>query len=175
MVWLFLTGEAPKLNTLRLSLRLTAGSLPTITLTAPVWVSAETIKKNYQKVQSQVLVKGNHALSLRSIAVLRFVERSIRERGKRPSWRELLDRWNQKHPEWKYQRYRGLRQTYYRALDAVVYAPVHLPKWKLSTAQEKRIREALERAKEIVELDRKRDNKQRRASGSTHPSLPNNE
>jgi hypothetical protein len=68
----------------------------------------------------------------------------------------LKDRWNQVHPKWQYQDYRGLRQTYYRTLDAVANAPVRFPKWKLSPAQEKRSREALERAKEIVELDRRR-------------------
>jgi hypothetical protein len=161
MVWFFLTGEAPRLSTLTLNVRLTAGKLTTITMTAAPWVSAETIKKNYQKVQRQVLVKGNHALSLRSIAVLRFVERNIREKGKLPRWTGLLDRWNQEHPEWKYQSYRGLRQTYYRALDAVVYAPARLPKANLTPALEEKAREEIEHAKEIAELARKRgDNKQ---------------
>jgi hypothetical protein len=156
MVWFFLTGEAPRLSTPTLNVRFTTGNLPTITLTAPPWISAETIKKNYKKVQSQVLVKGNHALSLRSIAVLRFVERSIRERGKRQPWSELLARWNREHPEWKYEDYRNLSSTYYRTLKAVAYAPVRLPKWKLSPAQEKRIRKAVDRSRETVELDRKR-------------------
>ena len=103
-----------------------------------------------------MLIKSSHALSLRSIAVLRFVERNIRERGKLPRWTELLDRWNREHPEWRYQGYNGLRQTYYRTLAAVVHAPVRLPKLKPSPAREKKAREALERAKEIAELDRKR-------------------
>jgi hypothetical protein len=155
MVWFFITGEPPRLSTLTMNVRFTAGNLTTITMSAAPWVSAETIKKNYQKVQSQVLVKGNHALSLRSIAVLRFVERNIRERGELPRWRELLDHWNREHPDWKYQDYRNLRYTYYRTLDTVVYAPVQLPKSKPSPALEKRARAALERAEEIVELDRK--------------------
>jgi hypothetical protein len=128
VVWFFLTGDAPELNALRLNVRFTAGNLPTITITAAPWVSAETIKKNAHKVQSQVLLKGNYALSLRSIAVLRFVERNIRERGKRPPWPELKEGWNQERPEWRYQSYRGLRQTYYRTLEAVVYAPISLPR-----------------------------------------------
>jgi hypothetical protein len=155
-VWLCLTGEAPKLNPLTINVRFTAGNPPTTTLTAAPWVSAETIKRNYQKVQGQVLVKGNHALSLRSMAVLRFVEKDIRERSKRLPWRELLVRWNQEHPEWKYQDYRGLRQTYYRTLNAIVHAPVRLPESKPSPRVQRRSREALERAKEIIELDRKR-------------------
>jgi hypothetical protein len=137
MVWLVLTGETPRLGALALKVRKTAGNLTTITLTAASWVSAETIEKNYQNVQRQVLVKGNYALSLRSIAVLRFVEKNIRERGKRPPWRELLDHWNRERPEWRYQDYRGLRQTYYRTLDAVAYATVRLPKWNHSPTQEK--------------------------------------
>jgi hypothetical protein len=71
------------------------------------------------------------------------------------------DRWNHEHPEWKYQDYRGLRQAYHRTLDAVAYYPVRLPEWKPSAAVKKRAREALERAREIVELDHKHDgNKQ---------------
>jgi hypothetical protein len=155
-VWFFLTGEAPKLNPLTVNVRFTAGNPPTTTLTAAPWVSAETIKKNYQKVQGQVLVKGNHALSLRSIAVLRFVEKDIRERSKRLPWRELLDRWNQEHPDWRYKDYRGLRQTYYRTLNAIVHAPVRLPESKPSPRVQRRSREALKRAKVIIELDRKR-------------------
>jgi len=155
MVWFLLTGEAPSLSTLTLHVRLTAGHLTTITMTAAPWVSAETIKKNHQKVQSQMLPKGKRAPNPRSIAVLRFVERNIRVRGKRPPWSELLEYWNREHPEWKYQSYRGLRQTYHRTLDAVVYAPVRLPEPKPSAAVKKRAREALARAREMVELDRK--------------------
>jgi hypothetical protein len=156
MVWFLLTGEPPQFSALTLRVRMAAGNLTTVTMTAAPWVSAKTIEKNFQKVQKQVLVKGNHALSLRSIAVLRFVERNIRERGKRPPWKELLDRWTREHPEWKYQDYRGLRQTYYRTLNAIVHAPVRLPESKPSPRVQRRSSEALKRAKEIIDLDRKR-------------------
>jgi hypothetical protein len=82
MLWVLLTGEAPQLNVLNLSVRYSLGNQAIITLTAAPWVSAEVVKKNYQKVQQQILIKDNQAIRLRSIRVLRFVERIIRQRGK---------------------------------------------------------------------------------------------
>src|SRR3712207_7270482 len=64
-----------------------------------------TVEKNYRNAQRQILIKSNHALSLRRLAVLRFVEAATRIDGKRPPFRseerrvgeECRSRWSPYH------------------------------------------------------------------------------
>lgn len=129
-VWFFLTGEPPKLSTLKLGVRLNMwGHKATINLEVAPWVSADMVKENYRKVQRQVLGKRSHELPLRSLAVFRFVERKTREAGELPSWPKLLTSWNAENPEWEYSNFRGLYQTYHRTYDKLL-SPLQLPKSK---------------------------------------------
>jgi hypothetical protein len=145
MLWVLLTGEAPRLNALKVNVRHSVGNQMTITLTAAPWISADVVKKNFQNVQQQVLTKDNQAIPLRSIRVLRFVESVVRRRGKFPTWPELLAQWNKENPQWAYKSYRGLRQTYHRTLDKVVHAPFRFPEPKPSPKVEKRAQETRDR------------------------------
>lgn len=137
MLWAILTGEPPPLSALKVRVQYSLGNQTTVTLTVAPWVSADVVEKNYRKVQRQILVRGNHAPE-RSVAVLRFVERVIREEGERPTWEELRRRWNKENPDWVYKSYRGLRQAYERTLNKVVHAPFRMPETKPSPAAEKR-------------------------------------
>ena len=91
------------------------------------WISAETLEKNYRSAQRQILTKSNHALSLRRLAVLRFVEEATRVEGKRPPFPQLLTRWNEQHPAWRYRDYRGLAQAYRETLEQVAHSPFRIP------------------------------------------------
>jgi hypothetical protein len=91
------------------------------------WISVETIAKNYRNAQRQILTKSNHASSLRRLAVLRFVKSTTRAEGERPSFPQLLSRWNEQYPAWRYKDYRGLAQAYRQTLKQVVHSPLRIP------------------------------------------------
>ena len=93
----------------------------------PLWISAEPVEKNYRSAQRRMLTKSNHALSLRRLAVLRFVEEATRDEGKRPPFAQLLPRWNEQHPAWRYKDFRGLAQAYRETLKEVAYSRFRIP------------------------------------------------
>jgi hypothetical protein len=126
MVWLFLTGGVPEPRTLTMRVHF-GGGWTRIEMAMPPWISAETLEKNYRSAQRQILTKSNHALSLRRLAVLRFVEEATRVEGKRPPFPQLLSRWNEQHPDWKYDNYRGLAQAYRETLKEVSHSPFRIP------------------------------------------------
>lgn len=131
MVWVFLTGEAPSLPALKMRVKYTQSS-PRITLTAVPWISAEAVKRNFEKTQKHILVKNPRELPWRSLAVLRFVEKIIRTEGERPPWSDILSRWNLDHPQWSYNSWRGFAQTYRRTLGSVAHPPVRFPQTRPS-------------------------------------------
>ena len=125
MVWLVLTGGVPEPRTL--TMRVYFGGGARIDMAMPPWISAETVEKNYRNAQRQILTKSNHALSLRRLAVLRFVEAATRIDGKRPPFPQLLAQWNEQHPDWRYKGYRGLAQAYRKTLKQVALSPFRIP------------------------------------------------
>jgi len=126
MVWLVLTGGVPQPRTLTMRVHFGGGGAR-IDMAMPPWISAETVEKNYRNAQRQILIKSNHALSLRRLAVLRFVEAATRIDGKRPPFPQLLAQWNEQHPAWRYQDYRGLAQAYRETLKQVARSPFRIP------------------------------------------------
>jgi hypothetical protein len=126
MVWLILTGGVPEPRTLTMRVHF-GGSGARINMAMPPWISAETVEKNYRNAQRRILIKSNHALSLRRLAVLRFVEAATRIDGKRPPFPQLLAQWNEQHPAWRYQDYRGLAQAYRETLKQVARSPFRIP------------------------------------------------
>src|SRR5215204_5071912 len=125
MVWLVLTGGVPEPRTL--TMRVHFGGGARIDMAMPPWISAETVEKNYRNAQRRILIKSNHALSLRRLAVLRFVEAATQIDGKRPPFPQLLAQWNEQHPAWRYKDYRGLAQAYRETLKQVVHSPFRIP------------------------------------------------
>jgi hypothetical protein len=126
MVWLVLTGGVPEPRTLTMRVDLGGGGAR-IEMAMPPWISAETVVRNYRNAQRQLLIKSNHALSLRRLAVLRFVEAATRIDGKRPPFPQLLTQWNEQHPGWRYEDYRGLAQAYRKTLRQVALSPIRMP------------------------------------------------
>jgi hypothetical protein len=150
MAWVFLTGEAPRLPALKMQVKYTQSG-PRITLTAVPWISAEVVKRSFEKTQKHILVKNPRELPWRSLAVLRFVEKVIRTEGERPPWIELLSRWNMDYPQWSYEGWRGFAQTYRRTLDNVAHSPVRFPQTRPSPRVQKRVREVRERIMRALE------------------------
>src|SRR5829696_2878751 len=126
MVWLVLTGGVPEPRTLTMRVHFGGGGAR-IDMAMPPWISAETVEKNYRNAQRRILIKSNHALSLRRLAVLRFVEAATRIDGKRPPFPQLLAQWNEQHPAWRYKDYRGLAQAYRETLKQVAHSPFRIP------------------------------------------------
>jgi hypothetical protein len=126
MVWLVLTGGVPEPRTLTMRVHFGGGGAR-IDMAMPPWISAETVEKNYRNAQRRILIKSNHALSLRRLAVLRFVEAVTRIDGKRPPFPQLLAQWNEQHPAWRYKDYRGLAQAYRETLKQVAHSPLRIP------------------------------------------------
>ncbi len=122
MVWLFLTGAVPQPHTLTMRVQFGGGGAR-IEMAMPPWISVETVEKNYRSAQRWLLTKSNHALSLRRLAVLRFVEEARRAEGREPPFTQLLSRWNEQYPAWKYKDFRGLAQAYLETLKEVANAP----------------------------------------------------
>jgi hypothetical protein len=78
-------------------------------------------------LEAKYSLKSNHASSLRRLAVLRFVEAATRAEGKRPPLSQLLPRWNEQYPAWRYKDYRGLAQAYRQTLKQVAHSPLRVP------------------------------------------------
>jgi hypothetical protein len=152
MAWLFLTGEAPRLPAIKLRVKYNQSG-PRITLTAVPWISAEVVKRNFEKTQKLVLLKNPRELPSRSLAVLRFVEKVIRTEGEHPPWSDILSRWNRDHPQWSYRSWRGFAQTYRRTLDNVGYSRVRLPQTRPSPKVQERESEVRERIMRALEGD----------------------
>jgi hypothetical protein len=126
MVWLVLTGGVLEPRTLTMRVHFGGGGAR-IDMAMLPWISARTVEKNYRNAQRRILTKSNHALSLRRVAVLRFVEAATRIDGNRPPFPQLLAQWNEQHPAWRYEDYRGLAQAYRETLKQVALSPFRIP------------------------------------------------
>src|SRR5215208_2501633 len=145
--WFVLTGEPPALPaaTGRVS-RGSAAPYAEITMTVQPWVPADTVRKFYGQLQGRVLISRPRALSERNLAVFRFIvgqqevkpysddapaSRVTRQhpkllRLKQPSWRFMLERWNQHYSaghKWHYRHVRNFERDFKRAAQAIV--PIH--------------------------------------------------
>jgi hypothetical protein len=84
----------------------------TINLKAEPWISAETVTRGYQYLQSLVLGRRPRAISEKNLTMTQFVMWELRdllvdESGRdggptKMSWRQLMGWWNEEHPEWAY-------------------------------------------------------------------------
>ena len=94
-----------------------------ITITAEAWVDPGEVERVFREVRRQML--GGDAMgerSARTLEVVKFVARRMRQYpGER--WEERLRAWNEEHPEWRYEDFRGLRQ----AFERFAYREYHEP------------------------------------------------
>jgi hypothetical protein len=109
-----LTGEHPEVPPLTGEVR-----DGTIRLTVEPFVSAGTVRNFYRQMEIRA---GGDAKqdTAKAAAVLRFVLSQVDDKGNRPSWPELQDRWNASHPEWQYMDRGSLRKTFRRAYRRIV-------------------------------------------------------
>jgi hypothetical protein len=140
-LWL-LCGRPPRFDSLTAKVRYKRGSPLTIELTVHPWVPAETVLENYRKIQRQLLGKENHRLKSRSLDVVRFVESRIREEGVRPSWRKLLERWNEEQPaEERFSDLRNFARVYKDTMERVAHYAFYPPRRKPLSPAAKRKRD----------------------------------
>jgi hypothetical protein len=150
-MWL-LTGEPVEWNPLEAGVSYKTGKPLTVTLTIHPWMSAETVTRNYRKIQHQLFGRDNRPLQPRSLAVLRFVEDRIRQsRGKRPSWARLVDEWNEQcRSDWQYENRSNLSRTYREALYSVAHSPFSMPMRRVSPAFQRKMKRLDEESKAAV-------------------------
>jgi hypothetical protein len=86
------------------------------TLNFAPWISEKTIRKAYRKCQRVVQGGDNRRMQERTLAVMRFVTEHTDDEGKRSTWSQLTDLWNEQYPgEWRFKDRFGMRKTYVRA------------------------------------------------------------
>ncbi len=151
-MWL-LTGEPAKWEPLQVKLSFKTGRPTTASLTIHPWMPAETVARNYRKLQHQLFGQDNRPLQSRSLAVLRFVERRIKEcHGKRPSWSRLVNEWNEQSvPDWRYDNRSNLARTYREALHSVAHSSYSIPERKISPAAKRKAARLSAEARERTE------------------------
>lgn len=138
-MWL-LTGDPFKWNPLKAKISYKIGRPLTVSLTIHPWMSAETVARNYRKIQHHLSGQDNRPLQSRSLAVLRFVESRTKESGgERPSWAILVDEWNEQcRTEWRYDNRSNLARAYRDALHSVAHSSFFLPMRRVSPAAERK-------------------------------------
>jgi hypothetical protein len=148
--WFVLTGEVPEASLLAwITEWQEYTDQQTITLTVDSWVSVETVASLYSELRRYRLGRNTRRLSERNLDVFRFVitqlkapspdedkplfgGRKLRRSSvvgrlekqlwelEGPSWRTLLEQWNQAHPgEWSYEDVRLFSRDFYRAHKAI--------------------------------------------------------
>ena len=103
-----LTGDAPQ--TLPLKGKIDQyfqhqGIFSTITLTVEPWVSYKSVVSFYRQIQKWILGRENRPLREQSLQLFRFVTVQQTTAGKKPTWSEMLERWNEdfaEEEEWTY-------------------------------------------------------------------------
>jgi hypothetical protein len=126
-----LNGAAPRLRPLTTRVTMHQGKYdPTyceITLQVAPWIPSGEVEKAF--VQTRDGVRGGSGpgtVGERRLEVLRFVEEHAK-RGRRPSFEELRQMWNQEHPHWTYDGYRALSKAYREAYQEVVHPRYQAP------------------------------------------------
>ncbi len=146
-VWFVLTGHAPSVRPLEVRGYITPpqhmaiGRIPReyhpytarITITADAWLNVKEVTRAFRDAQRQILAGGDAAgrTPERTLEVVRFVARRIRERGEE-DWGTLWRAWNKTCPKgWRYRNERNFKQTYERFVEGVVYREYEWPNYRL--------------------------------------------
>jgi len=126
--WFVLTGEVPPFWPIRAQLSRVHGrdySDVNASIEITPWISYKTLSEMYQRLQNDALGADNRPVSLRSVALFRFVQDRCDREGKQPTWAKLMQEWNQSKPagwdgeggkqEWEYSEWRSMCRDYGRA------------------------------------------------------------
>ena len=120
--WFLLTEHVPLVLPLQVEHAVTTTSdyvHARVRVEAQAWVSPKTVEKAYRQAPKSLIGKEYQHLSRKSLAVFRHVVQQ-RRANEDPSWRALLQSWNNREPRWRYKDVRHFHQAYSRAKDAVV-------------------------------------------------------
>ncbi len=148
-----LTGQKPQIQPLKVSANLLTGyrnSPPVwnVSLKVAPWVPAKEVAGAYQEIQQQILRgdSGKEHLSLKKIALFRFVKEQTRGIEEEPDWQELLDRWNRLHKAddtWHYgvtkeprHRKANFKRDFEDAERVLLHSQHHFPQRKVNTVLE---------------------------------------
>jgi hypothetical protein len=76
-----------------------------IALVLSPWVPAKEVERTYRNLQRRLLGRDNRPVERRNLAIFKLGVEQARIHGKLPTWRSLLQRWNEIYPqghEWHY-------------------------------------------------------------------------
>ncbi len=124
-LWFVLTGIAPALPVVRQEVKLfdhPHGRHAAIELAVAPWVSADTVLRAYRRLQREVLGGDNRPISMRNLALFRFVVAEQQAADGKATWREMLGRWNRAHPQWHYDDVRRFNRDWVRTERALLSA-----------------------------------------------------
>ncbi len=143
--WFLLTGKPQEIQPLAgRSIESKAGShiQGFILIKAQPWVSPETARNAYLRLQKRTLGRSKRRVGDRNLALFRFVIEQVErvhvltpverdERAKQvgqrsqtitevvgPTWQQLMDRWNERYPEghgWRYENVRNFSRDFRNA------------------------------------------------------------
>lgn len=101
----------------------------TLSISFLPWISEETILRAYHAIKRAVHdshPSSHQFLGEKTVRVLRFVSEQADEKGRTPSWSELLDRWNVANPDDKFKDRSALYKAHERAVKTLLalYGPL---------------------------------------------------
>jgi hypothetical protein len=147
-VWFLLTGYAPSVKPLEIRGYITPpqhmaiGRIPweyhpqtaRITITADAWLNVKEVARAFRDIQIQILDGSDAAgpTPERTLEVVRFVARRMRERGVKNfdevDWGTYWREWKKVCPEgWEYLNEDNFKQTFERFIEGVVYRAYEWP------------------------------------------------
>src|SRR5215210_5961269 len=127
-VWFVLTGETPQIKPLSVRVKVKGGRtgvpLWSVTINAAPWVPHEEVERAFGRMQQQVLQVRSRRMSSRkmgprALEVYQFVREQERLHEDRPTWSKLLELWNRRHPDKRFETYNNFRQYFMRGAKAV--------------------------------------------------------
>jgi hypothetical protein len=123
-----LTGQAPNMQLIK-----TRGTFQspraesyapfwrhTVTLSITPWISPETVERLYRHVRRMHITGERRKGKPRTIETACFAWEQYRLEGKRLSWRVLCQRWNDKHPDQRFEEWRHFREYAKRGVTATL-------------------------------------------------------
>lgn len=103
--WFVLTGNDLNTSPLDVRTRLIMGEATqraTISMQIEPWINHRTVADLYRRFQRQLLQRHNRPIEDRRLAVFRFVTEQRSEDGQLPTWRSMMQAWNDGTREWVY-------------------------------------------------------------------------
>lgn len=119
-LWFVLTGSSRVFRPLRMGIRARHDQTPLrFVIEAEPWISAETIARSFRSAQHRLLGGRSRPVGDRLLALFEYIA-GVQRGEHRPRWREMLDKWNDVHPAWRYDHVRNFAADANRAMALLV-------------------------------------------------------